>query len=86
MSEVLERFSTKRAFVEGISVSVGAILGYFLGKYLPTSGLIRALIGFVIVVLGAGFDGVLGDAVMGFGIVVLIEGILGVQVKMKVGA
>ena len=84
MSEVLERFNTRRALEEGISVSVGAVLGYFLGKFLPTSGLIRALIGFVIVVLGAGFDGVLGDAVIGFGIVILVQGVT--KVSLKVGA
>jgi F0F1-type ATP synthase assembly protein I len=84
MSAIMERFSTNRALTEGISVSVGAVLGYFLGKYLPTSGLIRALIGFVIVVLGAGFDGVVGDAVMGFGIVILVQGVT--KVSLKVGA
>jgi F0F1-type ATP synthase assembly protein I len=84
MSAIMERFSTNRALTEGISVSVGAVLGYFLGKYLPTSGLIRALIGFIIVVLGAGFDGVVGDAVMGFGIVILVQGVT--KVSLKVGA
>ena len=83
MSEIMERFSTNRALTEGISVSVGAVLGYFLGKFLPTEGLIRALIGFVIVVLGAGFDGVLGDAVMGFGIVILVQGVTNVSLKVK---
>ena len=83
MSAIMERFSTNRALTEGISVSVGAVLGYFLGKYLPTSGLIRALIGFVIVVLGAGFDGYIGDAVMGFGIVVLVQGVTKVSLKVN---
>ncbi len=49
MSAMFESFSTKRALGEGISVSIGAIVGYFLAKYLLTSGLIRALLGFIIV-------------------------------------
>jgi len=76
MSEVFERFSGRRALWEGVSVSVGAVLGFWLSKYLPTQGLIRALLGFVLVVLGAGFDGYIGDAIMGFGIVVLVQGIM----------
>jgi len=76
MSEVMERFSGRRAIWEGVSVSIGAVLGFWLGKYLPTQGLIRALLGFILVVLGAGFDGVVGDAVMGFGIVVLVQGVM----------
>ena len=76
MSAMFESFSTKRALGEGISMSVGAIAGYFLSKYLPTSGLIRALLGFIIVVVGAGFDGYIGDAIMGFGIIVLVQGVM----------
>jgi len=76
MSEIFERFSTKRALGESISVSIGAIAGYFLSKYLPTSGLIRALLGFIIVVVGSGFDGYIGDAIMGFGIIVLVQGVM----------
>jgi len=76
MSEIMEKFSGKRALWEGVGVSVGAVLGYWLSKYLPTQGLIRALLGFILVVLGAGFDGVIGDAVMGFGIVVLVQGVM----------
>ena len=73
---MFESFSTKRALGEGISVSVGAIAGYFLAKYLPTKGLIRALLGFVLLFIGAGFDGYIGDAIMGFGIVVLVQGVM----------
>ena len=83
MSELMERFSTRRALTEGISVSVGAVLGYFLGKYLPTEGLIRAVIGFILVVLGAGFDSVVGDAVIGFGIVILVQGVTHISLKVK---
>jgi len=73
---MFEGFSTKRALGEGISVAIGAVLGYFLGKYLPTSGLIRALLGFVLVFVGAGFDGYIGDAVMGFGAIVMTQGVM----------
>ena len=76
MADWFESFSTKKALGEGISVSIGAIAGYFLSKYLPTSGLIRALLGFIIVVVGAGFDGYIGDAIMGFGIIVLVQGVM----------
>jgi len=79
MSAIMEGFSGRRAIYEGLSVSAGAVIGYFLGKYLPTSGLIRALLGFVLVVLGAGFDGLIGDVVMGFGIVVLVQGVMTVN-------
>jgi hypothetical protein len=75
MSAIMERFSGMRGLKEGVTVGVGAALGVFLAKYLPTTGLIRALLGFAIVVLGAGVDGYLGDAVMGFGVVVLAQGV-----------
>ena len=47
----------------------------FLSKYIPTSGLVRAAIGFALVVLGAGMDGILGEAVLGFGVVVMVQGV-----------
>jgi len=68
-------FSWKTGVKEGLAVAVGGALGVFLSRYIPTSGLVRAVIGFALVVLGAGLDGLIGEAVLGFGVVVMVQGV-----------
>jgi len=71
----MEGFSWRTGVKEGVAVAVGGALGVFLSKYIPTSGLVRAVIGFALVVLGAGMDGLIGEALLGFGVVVMVQGV-----------
>jgi len=73
---LMDSFSWKRGLEEGVAVAVGGALGLFLSKHIPTDGLVRALIGFALVVLGAGIDGLVGEALLGFGVVVFVQGIM----------
>jgi len=73
---LMDDFSWKRGLEEGVAVAVGGALGLFLSKHIPTGGLVRALIGFALVVLGAGIDGLVGEALLGFGVVVFVQGIM----------
>jgi len=72
---IIDGFSWRTGVKEGVAVAIGGALGVFLSKYIPTSGLVRALIGFALIVLGAGFDGLIGEALLGFGVVVMVQGV-----------
>jgi len=77
-------FSWRTGVKEGVAVAVGGALGVFLSKYIPTSGLVRALIGFALVVLGAGMDGLIGEAMLGFGVVVMVQGVSTLSLAVSV--
>jgi hypothetical protein len=73
---LISGFNWRVGVKEGLAVAIGGALGVFLSKYIPTSGLVRAVVGFALVVLGAGFDGIVGEALLGFGVVVLVQGVM----------
>ena len=81
---MLSGFSWRTGLKEGVAVAVGGALGVFLSKHIPTSGLVRALIGFALVVLGAGMDGLVGEALLGFGVVVMVQGVSTLSLAVSV--
>jgi len=81
---IIDGFSWRTGVKEGVAVAVGGALGVFLSKYIPTSGLVRALIGFALVVLGAGMDGLIGEAMLGFGVVVMVQGVSTLSLAVSV--
>ena len=81
---IMSGFSWRTGVKEGVAVAVGGALGVFLSKYIPTSGLVRALIGFALVVLGAGMDGLIGEAMLGFGVVVMVQGVSTLSLAVSV--
>ena len=81
---LMDGFRWKTGVKEGLAVAVGGALGVFLSKYIPTSGLVRAAIGFALVVLGAGIDGILGEALLGFGVVVMVQGVSTLSLAVSV--
>jgi len=81
---IIDGFSWRVGLKEGVAVAVGGALGVFLSKYIPTSGLVRALIGFVLIVLGAGFDGLIGEALLGFGVVIMVQGVSTLSIAVSV--
>jgi len=81
---IIDGFSWRTGVKEGVAVAVGGALGVFLSKYIPASGLVRALIGFALIVLGAGFDGLIGEAVLGFGVVIMVQGVSTLSLAVSV--
>jgi hypothetical protein len=73
---LMDGFSWKTGVKEGLAVAIGGALAVFLSKYIPTSGLVRAVVGFALIVVGAGFDGLIGEALLGFGVVILVQGVM----------
>ena len=80
----MDGFNLRTGVKEGVAVAVGGALGVFLSKHIPTSGLVRALIGFALVVLGAGMDGLIGEALLGFGVVVMVQGVSTLSLAVSV--
>jgi len=80
----MDGFNLRTGVKEGVAVAVGGALGVFLSKHIPTSGLVRAVIGFALVVLGAGMDGLIGEALLGFGVVVMVQGVSTLSLAVSV--
>ena len=81
---IMDGFNLRTGVKEGVAVAVGGVLGVFLSKHIPTSGLVRAVIGFALVVLGAGMDGLIGEALLGFGVVVMVQGVTTLSLAVSV--
>lgn len=66
---------------DGIAVLVGAAIGYYGARFIPTSGLMRVILGFAVAFLGVfvDHDGV-ELAVQSAGAVIIAQGLVSVSV------
>jgi len=69
------RLSYKSGAYEAVAVLAGAVVGaYTINKipYIADHQVAKALIGFALAWFGASYDGLIGDAIMGYGLGVFI--------------
>ena len=66
----------KKDVIEGAILVIGGALAFMLKGKIPVSGYIEAVVGFVIVFVGAYIDGAfVGSFLEGFGIVLAVDGL-----------
>jgi hypothetical protein len=73
----------KSGIEEAVVVSVGAVAGAYVAKWIPGGMWGKLLVGFALAWLGATWDGMVGDFVMGLGVGAVMMGVPYIAVKAK---
>ncbi|MFP3209294.1 MAG: hypothetical protein RXR82_06315 [Nitrososphaeria archaeon] len=73
----------KSGIEEAVVVSVGAVAGAYAAKYIPGGMWGKLLIGFALAWLGAAWDGMIGDFIMGLGVGAVIMGVPNIALKAR---